>query len=1070
MQISLAASSIEAAHSFERLCSLLNDAECEGRSALTKHEAEDQSTRFRLWAGNIGAFHRLPSTASLDYRLRESPNVAIQIQEHLKDLNDCLNTVCSIALGERPNRPIDSDDEDEQEDYEDFDGSDVRKFYTDDPHESIAVSSSEAEESFGTAKDTITGLFRLSILIRKYTPRDRFSRALSGPNPFDETFDVAHVSQKFPKLDQAPYAWLKLRLGRAITQRRRYLQYAREHRQKLGHGLEESGISSIPIQPSSLAPKQLNFPMRSEAGVTRTLGHPSTLTPTNASTLLLPSSTVPDEDLEDSQSQTSFAISLEDEDRNEQFHLPTLADVLNGNETFECPLCWTIQSFRKESTWRKHVLADLRPYVCTFKNCDLKLFPHRQSWFDHELSHHRRTWSCLLCQQRNFKDPDVLRQHLGQYHLHDQENDQIDTVVESGTHTVVAIAASECPFCDEWQADLGKLNPELLSTAISVTPMQFRNHVGTHMQNLALFAIPRGALARDDLSEGSVASARAAGRAPTISSTTNFGKRLERARSVSIGSFSSNSTSFSALDYRHRAGLRSYPCPLAQYNCADSFSSKRSWTRHAKSGHFYESYWLCDMCDALAPSRFHEIDHFTEHIRSTHLTGPSDPESLKNDIQNHVMRCSIQGRRAPHSSSCPLCDEEFVGPLSWEEHVDGLWHHLRTKYRKTFARHLVEDGAPVINAHDLTLHPPFPRLLSDMFPRPNPDLVDDEKLVAIERLFELQSRVALVGMADVGKTELAREYCYREAARWPQSHIFWISAGDQNRQRKSFRAMMKGVNLPGYDDKNELIDAEMLLRVLDTHTPWILVVDGLNHNILFMGTPSIVSQGGSYDDLLLLLLSGDRGGKVLLTTQSFNVAFDLVQSSQIVEVEILTEEASISLLRSRLNFESNLDNSELAELAEIAKYRLIRLVRICEQSNTLHPRVDMNSFVPYIREVFSDSNREPDRDLDNPETIPGVNTDSPDFAYVADPTNVPPPPSVISTGSEWYHDDEMIVIDVDTGSPDFAYVTEPSTNVLHSPSPVVSTGESSGGVTRKAEESEQIQELDSDKAGGEEAR
>jgi hypothetical protein len=92
---------------------------------------------------------------------------------------------------------------------------------------------SEAEELFESLKDTIAGLFRLAMTIRKSSPRDRYDKAMSGTNPFGEAFDVAHVGQKFPKLALPQHTWLQERLGRALTQRRRYLQYAREHRRKL---------------------------------------------------------------------------------------------------------------------------------------------------------------------------------------------------------------------------------------------------------------------------------------------------------------------------------------------------------------------------------------------------------------------------------------------------------------------------------------------------------------------------------------------------------------------------------------------------------------------------------------------------------------------------------------------------------------------------------------------------------------------------------------------------------------------------------------------------------------------
>ena len=96
MQRSLAASSLECAKHLNGLATALYDTHAETRLAVSQASIQDQASRFSLWAGNLGAFQRLPSASSLDYRLRESSKVAAQIQELLQDLNDalenCMNT------------------------------------------------------------------------------------------------------------------------------------------------------------------------------------------------------------------------------------------------------------------------------------------------------------------------------------------------------------------------------------------------------------------------------------------------------------------------------------------------------------------------------------------------------------------------------------------------------------------------------------------------------------------------------------------------------------------------------------------------------------------------------------------------------------------------------------------------------------------------------------------------------------------------------------------------------------------------------------------------------------------
>ena len=96
---------------------------------------------------------------------------------------------------------------------------------------------SELNEVFGTVKDMITSLMKLSMIIRDATPRDRYLKAItSTKSPFIDAFDILHVGHKYPKVDTDDRIWLKERLGKAITQRRQYLKYCRDHHSKFSQG------------------------------------------------------------------------------------------------------------------------------------------------------------------------------------------------------------------------------------------------------------------------------------------------------------------------------------------------------------------------------------------------------------------------------------------------------------------------------------------------------------------------------------------------------------------------------------------------------------------------------------------------------------------------------------------------------------------------------------------------------------------------------------------------------------------------------------------------------------------
>ena len=90
---------------------------------------------------------------------------------------------------------------------------------------------------------------KASIVIRDATPRDRFTKAVtSAKYPFIDFFDISHVGHRFPKLDIDSREWLRIRLGRANTQRRQYLKYCREHHEKF-HEPSDDFKPSLNVQP-----------------------------------------------------------------------------------------------------------------------------------------------------------------------------------------------------------------------------------------------------------------------------------------------------------------------------------------------------------------------------------------------------------------------------------------------------------------------------------------------------------------------------------------------------------------------------------------------------------------------------------------------------------------------------------------------------------------------------------------------------------------------------------------------------------------------------------------------------
>jgi hypothetical protein len=171
--------------------------------------SEDGRSRYNIWASNLGSLHPGADKRSADYRLREAPEVVERIVELLEELTEINSEILEILAGERTNRQI-LESEDDLE------------------------SSDELSELNLSVGDIITSLFKVSMLVKKATTRDRYAKAASAKEAaFLAEFDIRHVADKYPKLRTQP--WLLERLGNAITQRRQFLRYCRNHKHRIAH-------------------------------------------------------------------------------------------------------------------------------------------------------------------------------------------------------------------------------------------------------------------------------------------------------------------------------------------------------------------------------------------------------------------------------------------------------------------------------------------------------------------------------------------------------------------------------------------------------------------------------------------------------------------------------------------------------------------------------------------------------------------------------------------------------------------------------------------------------------------
>ncbi|TKA60163.1 hypothetical protein B0A55_11454 [Friedmanniomyces simplex] len=440
---------------------------------------KDNLARFRIWAGNIGAYHSPHDKRSADYRLRDGPEVRAQLIELLDELIDNNHEIAeNIPSTQEDPGPGTS---------------------TQDESYIAANDGSDINEVCLIAGDVITSLLKVSVLVRNATTRDRYARAAaaSQTQAFIPDFDIRHVKDEYPKVGQRP--WLAKRLGTAITQRRQFLRYCEEHSEKIAResrGLPETTatLAVSQFEPSISHASRVDglslFGALTVAETTASTVDVARLQGINLRPAHLDDTDAQSENLSYISSQSSLAV----EGRLQVVRLDNLS---TDGVPFECPYCHGIVSMRSQGAWKKHVFRDLRAYVCTFKDCKEGLFEDRQTWFEHELSRHRRHWICLSCPAKAFDSATAFREHLQRLHNHPQDGltELVDPVLEASSRSSDRISVSDCPFCDTWEQRISqntsviqKSRPEMGSPTVDAR--YFRRHVAEHQEQLALSALP----------------------------------------------------------------------------------------------------------------------------------------------------------------------------------------------------------------------------------------------------------------------------------------------------------------------------------------------------------------------------------------------------------------------------------------------------------------------------------------------------------------------------------------------------------------------------------------------------
>ncbi|KAI0404130.1 hypothetical protein F4802DRAFT_569018 [Xylaria palmicola] len=280
-------------------------------------------------------------------------------------------------------------------------------------------------------------LLRLSATIRNIAPYDQYmSRAVFETVSQYEQYDIKYVQEKFPRADND----LTERLGKLITSRRHFFKYREDHQDRVsGEVDEDDGLDRSGDQSTAPSPISVHLKNNLWSDLDATTYNPSG---ENLEELKIP---------------------------------PIPSEHVAGR--FLCPFCYLMIKVDSPIKWKNHILRDSQPYVCLAPSCLTKdyKFSRRSEWTHHMMETHWRLWKCLCGHPQAFHEVSALHDHVKAMHPDSLTLHRPGTFEHMCSQPDLSKSVGPCPLCVE--------KPIGFAT-------QYISHVGHHLEQLALFALP----------------------------------------------------------------------------------------------------------------------------------------------------------------------------------------------------------------------------------------------------------------------------------------------------------------------------------------------------------------------------------------------------------------------------------------------------------------------------------------------------------------------------------------------------------------------------------------------------
>ncbi|KAJ5979972.1 hypothetical protein N7481_007270 [Penicillium waksmanii] len=228
--------------------------------------------------------------------------------------------------------------------------------------------------------------------------------------------------------------------------------------------------------------------------------------------------------------------------------------------------------------------------------------------------------------------------------------------------------------------------------------------------------------------------------------------------------------------------------------------------------------------------------------------------------------------------------------------------------------------------------PPTP--LSTVPFRRDPDFVSRDSLLdQIHKKVSVPgSRISLVGIGGVGKSQLSIEYSYRVRCQSPATWVFWVHASNAARFEQSFRDIADQAKIPWRHDPTVNIFQLVESWLRDgKRGNWLLILDNVDDDRFLQQPPATGQQGLKVGQIntstkpLLAFLPRSQKGSIMITSRNQEVALKIVDRQDIIKIEPMKKAEAIELLQRKLRLQ--VETPDIVNLVEELEFMPLAIIQ-----------------------------------------------------------------------------------------------------------------------------------------------